>query len=119
MAGPSENTPLLTSDDREASHGESQGHHLKPLPEKSQFKLVITVSRILISSLSLSLFAILLATKVLITSGPFDFVSYSEEAVRILAIIVSRAHVNPFMPSENPLFKRHGQSSNQAHQFPL
>ena len=115
MAGPSENTPLLTSDDRLTSHDESQNRHLRTLPEKSPFKLAITILRVLTSFLSLSIFGILLATYVLITTGPFDFVSNSEQAVRILAIIVSQAipalHVLKNFPSD--------ASTHQTHQAPI
>ncbi|KAN0089901.1 hypothetical protein V8E51_018480 [Hyaloscypha variabilis] len=89
MATLSENTPLLTRDDRLTGHDETQNGHSKPSSKKSQLKFAINISRLLISLLSFSLFGILLATHILITNGwHFDYVANSEQAVRIFTTIV-------------------------------
>lgn len=91
MADVSENTPLLTRDDQLPGHDETQNHHSETSPEKSQFKLVIAILRILISLLSLSIFGLLLTAHTLLTNGwHFDYMANSEQAVRIFAVVVSQ-----------------------------
>jgi hypothetical protein len=91
--GPSESTPLLAGNDQTDHQDEIESHSLKASPANAHFKLPIQILTIITSFLSLSIFGLLIATYVLIATGPFNFYYFgvTQDAVRHLAITVSHS----------------------------
>jgi lipopolysaccharide/colanic/teichoic acid biosynthesis glycosyltransferase len=85
-----EHTPFLARED----DGDDYEHHpIKISPANSHFKRPLTVLTALISFLSLAIFALLIASYVLVSTGPFIYTWSSKEAIRDLAIVVSTSVV--------------------------
>jgi len=88
MAGASEDTPLLADNNHPDSNDAIDSDPLKASSGSPHFKLPITILSILASFLSFSVFGILIATYVLMITGPFQYIWISHGAVRDLAIIL-------------------------------
>jgi hypothetical protein len=88
-----EHTPFLARDDGD----EFEHHPIKIAPANSHFKRPLTVLTALISFLSLSMFALVIASYVLVSTGPFIYIWNSKDALRDLAIVVSNTSFDPLL----------------------
>jgi len=81
-----EHTPFLA---REDDGDEYEHHPIKIAPANSHFKRPIAVLTTLVAFLSFGIFALLIASYVMVSTGPFIYIWSSKEAIRDLAIVVS------------------------------
>jgi hypothetical protein len=91
MPDHSETTPFLADNDHSDNYEETDNHFTKKSPVNAYFKLPIKILTIVISALSFSIFGLLIASYVLIKTGPFQYTFSAEGSVRDLAICVNNA----------------------------
>jgi hypothetical protein len=84
----SESTPLLSGKFQTGSHNDIEQHIATDSRAKPHLRIPITILTVLVALLSLSTFGLLVATHILMDTGPFYGIWEPELVVRDQAIIV-------------------------------